>query len=487
MYVRINAEQAILQELREHFSFFAPNYKWNQKFKLRIWDGKIRLLDGRTNQIYKGLVPKIQEFCDARNYELDDQATQPDVQISVAELNEFLDSLHLPEWLERRDYQLKAILTGIRKGRKILLCPTSSGKSFIIYCLLRWFDKKALLIVPTVMLTTQMFKDFGAYSENDPNWNVDEECSVISSGKDKNNLKNITISTWQSIYDMPKDWFVDNEFDVAVCDEVHTAQGASIRAIMEKLVDTPVRIGTTGTLEDSDVHEFVLTGLFGPAKRIIATSELIEAKQASDLNIKCLICQYSAETMKAVKGYEYHEEIDFIATHPRRNRFIAYLAISLPGNSLILCNFVEKQAKVIYDMIVAKLEATGSDKKVFFISGEVPADVREQIRNTVEKDGKNCIIVGTYGCLSTGVNIVALHNLIFAHPTKAKIRLLQSIGRILRRSEKIGKLSSTLFDIADELTLSKKKNYTYGHFLERLKIYVREKFNYKIKRVNLDG
>lgn len=481
VYVKIEAEKAILQELREKFSFFADNYKFHPKFKNRIWDGKINLIDFRSNTIYKGLCERIEAFCNERGYAYADEVTPADEALSLSELNSFLDELKLPDWLERRDYQLQAILTAIRKRRKILLSPTSSGKSFIIYCLLRWYQKKTLLIVPTVMLTTQMYKDFAEYSQNDPTWNVDDEVSTISAGKEKYKLNGITVSTWQSLQNMPREWFDDHGFEVVVVDEAHTAQGSAIRKIMENLVDTPIRIGTTGTMQDAAVHEFVLTGLFGEAKQVIKTSELIEADQASQLSLKCLIFQYSPETMKAVKKFDYQEEIKFITSHVRRNKFIANLALSLHGNTLVMCNLVE-HVRAIEELLIAK----NTDKKIYVIMGEIDPKVREEIRTTVEREGKDCIIVCTSGTMSTGVNIVSLHNLILAHPSKAKIRLLQSIGRILRRSVAKGKFEATLFDLSDELTLNKKKNYTFDHFLERLKIYIRESFKYKIKKVNLE-
>lgn len=480
VYVKIETERAIEEELKDHFSFMAPNYKFHPKYKARIWNGRINLLDSRTKKLYKGLLDKLEEFCLERDYGFENTLNEHDTAISLFELEEFLKTLKLPANKTPRAYQKEAMLSAIRKNRRILLSPTASGKSLIIYCLLRYYVGKSLLIVPTISLVSQMYGDFAEYSAEDPNWDVEQQCSKIFGGQDKNSLNKIVISTWQSIHGEPKDWFDGQDFDVVLCDEVHTASAQSIKGIMEKLTSTGVRIGTTGTLQDLQVHEFTLTGLFGKVKRVIETKELIEQGNLAELDIRCIMCHYSPETMKAVKGFDYKEEIDFITTHERRNKFIANLALSLPGNTLVLFNYVEKQGKVLYELIKKK----NKDKQVFFISGEIDADTRETIRKTAEDAKENCIIVASLGTFSTGVNLVALHNIIFAHPTKAKIRLLQSIGRGLRKNSEKDKC--TIFDFSDVLTTNKKKNYTMQHFLERLKIYLTEGFPYKLSKVNIE-
>jgi type I site-specific restriction endonuclease len=125
-----------------------------------------------------------------------------------------------------------------------------------------------------------------------------------------------------------------------------------------------------------------------------------------------------------------------------------------------------------------------NDRSVYWVSGEVSGEQREEIRKVVEKES-NAIIVASFGTFSTGVNIKNLHNIIFASPSKSRIRNLQSIGRGLRKSNT--KTSSTLYDIADNLSWKTKKNYTLLHFMERVKIYNEEKFEYKIYKVNLEN
>ena len=169
---------------------------------------------------------------------------------------------------------------------------------------------------------------------------------------------------------------------------------------------------------------------------------------------------------------KYQDEVDWIVTSSKRNNFIKNLAIDLKGNTLVLFQYVEKHGEPLFRLID---EASGKDRKVFYVSGKTPADTREEIRAITESES-NAILVCSYGTFSTGINIVNLHNIIFASPSKSQIRVLQSIGRGLRKST----LDTTVYDIADDLHWKANKNYTLNHFMERVKIYTSEHFPYHI-------
>lgn len=463
-------------ELRERFRFLAPNYKFNPKWKMKIWDGYINLLNA-NGTIYKGLIHRIEEFCEFNGYEFEDLTKTLEDPISLIEVQDFVETLNLPEKIKMRDYQYDALASAIRKKRMTILSPTGSGKSLIIYSLIRYYDCKTLLIVPKIALTNQMYNDFGDYSKEDE-WDVAEQCSKVYGGQDKNNLKQVVVSTWQSLQEMPKDWFDQQGFDLVIVDEAHGAKASEVRKIMEKLNSTVYRFGLTGTLDNVEMNELVITGLFGEVVKVTETSDLIDRGDLSNLRIKCLLLSYSDENRKVKRNYA--EEIDFIVTHPRRNKLITNLALSLQGNTLILFNFVEKHGKVLHKM----LKEANPDKEIFYISGEIRADTREEIRQAVEVRKKDCIILGSMGTMSMGINITYLHNIIFAHPTKAEIRVLQSIGRGLRKNDE--KDECVLFDIADDLKHNSKQNYTMKHFAERLKIYLKSKFPYKIHKIELE-
>lgn len=477
VYIEIECEPAIKMELGDTFSFFAPNYKFHPKFKMRMWDGKIRLFQLGSGRIYAGLLDKIIEFADKRKYTYEVKFDNNESPVSLFEMETFLKTIELP--FDVRDYQMESILDSLRRRRRVLLSPTASGKSLIIYSILRFLDVKSLLIVPTISLVYQMRDDFISYDHKNK-WGVDDHVSLIKGGESKVNLNQIVISTWQSLYDLPRKWFADNKFKVVILDEAHGGKAASIIKIMEHLTDTPYRIGLTGTLDDITINELTLQGLFGGIKSVVKTNELIENQTLSSVSIKCLLLKYSKETCKATSKFLYQDEIKFITGHTKRNNFIANLALSLKGNTLVLFNLVEGHGEVL----LKRIQEKNKDKSVYFISGKIDGKERERIRKEVEAKGKDCIIVASMGTFSTGVNIVRLHNIIFAHPTKAKIKILQSIGRILRRNDE--KTQATVYDISDDLSHRKKKNYTYLHFVERLKVYVREKFNYKIHPIILE-
>jgi superfamily II DNA or RNA helicase len=248
---------------------------------------------------------------------------------------------------------------------------------------------------------------------------------------------------------------------------------------MERLTDVKYRIGTTGTLDNKKVHRLVLEGIFGPLHRVITTKELMDSGRVANLNITCLLMKYDDITRQGRKNNQYQDEIDFLVTNENRNRFIRNLAIRSSGNTLVLFQYVEKHGKVLYELIREKV-ADGRD--VFFVYGGTETTDRENIRRIME--GKDdAIIIASFGTFSTGINIPSIENVIFASPSKSKIRNLQSIGRGLRLKE--GKTHCNLYDIADDLSWKSWKNHTLHHFAERVKTYSEEKFTYKIVEVKV--
>tara|TARA_R110000824_G_scaffold149265_1_gene319446 strand:+ start:32 stop:1075 length:1044 start_codon:yes stop_codon:yes gene_type:complete len=331
-------------------------------------------------------------------------------------------------------------------------------------------DKKILLIVPTTGLVTQMFSDIRDYSSKS-SWSVDKNCHSIFSGQDKVTNKRVVISTWQSIYKMKDDYF--EQFGVVFGDECHLYKAKSLTSLMSKLKSCPFRVGTTGTLDDSLTHKLVIEGLFGKVYNVTSTKELMEKDVLSNLEIECLTLKYTIGDIKEIKRAKYKEEIEWIVSNKKRSDFIVNLVKNIDGNTLILFNFVDSHGKPLYESIK---ESVSKDRKVFFIYGGTDVDQREQIRNIVDKE-KNSILVASYGTCSTGINIRNINNIIFASPSKSVIRVLQSIGRGLRKSD--NKENVKLYDISDDLSFKKYKNHTLKHLDERIKIYSREGFNYK--------
>jgi len=491
VFLHVVTEPGIEMELTEHFCFFVPGYKFMPAYKNRMWDGKIRLFDLRKKVIYAGLFTYIKEFAQARGYELicEDNSMygRPDTE-ELHDIESFLNSLSLSVngvGITPRSYQLDALSRALEKKKTLLLSPTASGKSLIIYLAIRYHldmnQGNILLIVPTTSLVEQMYSDFGDYSATDE-WNVGDNCHKIYSGKEKYNIKQrVIITTWQSIYKENSNWFQD--FGMVVGDEAHNFKAKSLTSILEKCVNAKYRIGTTGTLDGSQTHQLVLEGLFGPVFKVTTTKKLMEENSLSQLDIFVLLLKYSDEYCKLVSKMKYQDEIDFIVKYEARNNFIANLAMDQEGNSLILFQFVDKHGKPLHDLLKKKFdELPRNTRRLFYVSGETDVDTREEIRAITEKQD-NAIIVASMGTFSTGINIKRLHNIIFASPSKSQIRVLQSIGRGLRKSA--DGIDTKVFDIADDLHWKSKKNYTLLHAAERIKIYSKEKFDYKIHDINI--
>ena len=476
-FISVECERSVAQELSDYFCFYVPGFQFTPAYKQKLWDGKIRLFNLRDYTIYHGLVSYIQKFSKEREYKLvvDDKISTTE-NFSLVEAVDFCRTLNLP--FEPRDYQLQAFVNAVRNKRILILSPTASGKSLIIYIIIRYLlqneYKKGLLIVPTTSLVEQMYSDFSSYG-----FNSDEFCHRQYAGKEKTTDKFLTITTWQSIYKNEAEYF--EQYDFVLGDEAHQFKAKSLTTILSGCINANYRIGTTGTLDGTQTHRLVLEGLFGPVFKAITTSELIERKELAAFRIKCLILKYSEQICKESKKWDYNQEIEYIVTNKVRNEFIKNLSLSLEGNTLILFNFVEKHGKFLYEMILSK----SKNRKVFFVFGGTDVESRESVRSITEKES-DAIIVASYGTFSTGVNIRNLHNIIFASPSKSRIRNLQSIGRGLRKGD--NKEIATLFDIVDDMRVGKYTNYVLKHFIERCRIYDEEKFNYKFYNIELkDG
>lgn len=474
VHVRVYSEPDIAQELSEYFTFAVPGARFSPAYKNKVWDGKIRLFNSMTKLIYAGLVPYIHQFAKEREYEVEYVNDRfADVDFSVVEAKEFISKLKTLT-LEPRDYQLEAFIHAVRKKRALLLSPTASGKSLIIYLLSRFYRSstdKILIIVPTTSLVHQMTSDFVSYG-------CDEKLvHKIFSGQEKLTDAPFVITTWQSIYKMPKPWFA--QFNCVIGDEAHLFKAKSLTSIMTKLIDCPYKFGFTGTLDGSQTHKLVLEGIFGAVKKVTTTAELIEQKHLSQFKIKAIVLQYEEDIRKQAKNFDYQSEIDYINTNTSRNIFLTKLLSSLEGNTLLLFKIID-HGKTLYDMI----QKSSSDRSVFYVDGEVDGLLREEIRKSIEIE-KNGIIVASLGTFSTGVNIRNLHNIVFASPSKSRIKTLQSIGRGLRLGE--NKEEAVLYDIVDDISWKSRKNYTLLHFYERVKMYDDEKFDYKIYNVELRG
>jgi len=444
------------------------------QYRGRNWNGEIHLFDMRSKQIYIGLLDKVVSFCKQYGYTYSFKDNkfyglpyEENDHISEEGVKDYMHSIcaHTP-----RKYQIEGVYGALKHNRKLLISPTASGKSLMIYSLVRYYvdkGKKILLVVPTTSLVEQMYKDFLDYG-----WNADSYCHRIYSGREKTNDMPVIITTWQSVYKLERSFFED--FNVVIGDEAHLFKSKSLISIMTKLHHAKYRFGFTGTLDGTQTHKWVLEGLFGPSYKVTRTSELMQQGHLSKLDINCLVLKHTPRKFET-----YNDEIEYLISHIQRNKFITNLTLDLKGNTLVLFSRVAAHGEPLFEMIN---KFKSDDRKVFFVHGGVDAEDRELVREITERES-NAIIVASYGTFSTGVNIKNLHNVIFASPSKSRVRNLQSIGRVLRKGK--NKTKAILYDIGDDCTYNSRKNYTLNHLIERIKIYNEESFNYDIITINL--
>lgn len=487
--VFIECEDSTFFELRDYFSFEADGYQFNPKYKYGQWDGRIRLL-GNDRLLPYGLVTYIKKFADNNGYK-----TWIDPVISE---KESLTRENFDAWVNAKKiysgdqeitphwYQMDAVYNGLVDRKRLLNLPTSAGKSLIQALLARYYAEhyqgKILIIVPTTALVDQMINDFVDYR-------LFPKAAMlgIRGGTNRDSDAIIYVSTWQTAIKQPKEWF--SQFGMMMNDECHLATGKSISTIIQGLNNCAFKYGLSGSLKDGKANVMQYIGLFGEIFKPVSTAQLMDEGQVTDLKINSIFLRYPDEITVKMKGKTYQEEIKVIQSAKKRNKWIAKLAVKLASrNENVFLMFKNAEhGKTLLQMV----KDLGHEK-VEFVNGEVKTDVRNELK-AIAEGGTGLIVVASYGVFSTGISVKNLHHVIFAHPVKSKIIVLQTIGRVLRKHG--SKSLAIVWDIIDDMGVkpksmnAKKKyvhlNYALKHALERIQRYAEEKFNYVMKTVEL--
>lgn len=484
--------------MREKFSYFADGYRFSPAFKNKQWDGKVRMLE--SNGVFNlGLWKSMVDFCDTMGQQSKVDPAIRKFNLPFEKFQSFVDSLDVHtggDSIDPYDYQVVAAHKALEHQRCILLSPTSSGKSLIQYMLARMYerliksDEKMLVVVPTVGLVSQMKGDFADYS-SEIEWCADDHVHQISAGADKTTEKRIIVSTYQSLAKVKPQFF--HQFGVIMVDEVHTATAKSIIRILNNCINAPWRVGLTGTLDEGKTNEMTLTGLFGQVFEVISTRELMDRGTVAQLHINVAILKHKKESCKCLRSDDrgpidektgkpskrkanYAEEIDHIVSNKDRNLFLMRHTASLKGNSILMVNKVE-HGQNLYKW----MKEAYPDRDIYLYTGATKSKERDYIRKVME-ESENAIIIGSLGVLSTGISIKRLHNLVFAHPSKSRIKVLQTVGRLLRKS-KFGN-NVVMYDIVDDYCIGAYENYVYSHGQKRVQYYSDQQFSFDI--INLD-
>lgn len=476
-YVQIDADEDILHDINNYFAVYADGYMFNPRYKARVWDGKIRFFSMNTHVLPSGLVPTLKRFCESNNFTFkDDLSSEFATEYNEAKFTEICKDALKSSGMTMRDYQEAACKLALEKKVGILQCCTSSGKSMIIYNMIRNLltykrIKKILLIVPNVSLVEQMHSDFQEYGWDDE----DETVEMLYAAKDPTFKTPVLISTWQSLQKLGPDYFED--IDAVIVDECHNSKATVINSILKQCINSEYRIGTTGTLPTGAADLLTITGVLGNVLYTITSKELIDRGILTNLLVAGIIIKYPLDFILANKGRSFQEEVKLVESYEPRTKALEMIMRHTPDdhNILLLCNHLDHVKNT-----AEWLKKMYPERNVKIISGSVSAAEREDIRQKLEgEDGT--IIVATYGTCSTGINMPKLHEVILYANSKSKIKVLQSLGRGLRKHNT--KKRVILYDIVDDMSYCLRTrvihNYLYQHWKEREKYYKEQEFSVK--------
>ncbi len=483
-FIKLLGDVDEMLNISEYFSFYTPNYQFSPKYRAGIWDGKIRLLNMKNGNLPIGLFPRLKYYCRVSNIETEIDFNKTSVKLSDEFITQYGEKkLLLPHKL--RDYQLNGIKQSFAQQKLIIKSPTASGKSLILYTVTKLFQdiykdkhamKQVLIIVPTISLVEQMKGDFIEYAEN-IEYDLSKEITTIYSGQEKDWSRKIIISTWQSLQNITSKKLFQ-KFGCVLVDEVFSAEtAAQIQSIIQKCSNAKMKVGVAGTLNDEKINRIQLEGLFGKVNQETSTKKLMDKGTLSKLKIKVIILNYNDEIKRKLWKSSYHDEMELLQFIEKRSDFIVKSAETINKNVLILFKNI-KYGELLYNKLLEK----ELNRKIFYVSGSTKSEIREEIRKLTIED-TNAIIVASLGVFAIGINIPNLDYVIFGQNFKSKIKVLQSIGRILRKTNEKNK--ATLIDIVDNLKWRRRKNYALKHALIRIDIYNKEKFEYQIKEINI--
>lgn len=451
-----------LHLVRENFSIANPAYRRNSPYiQARLYSitpsGKFEL----------GLLGDIISYLELNHYEYN--ATEELLKEYKPGYDEpFIKTLNL----QYRDYQESSIIAALKQGRGVTLIPTAGGKTLICAGLIESLRENikdpsalTLVIVPTLQLVEQTSEDFISYGLTKvTKWSGDNK---------PNSDANIIVAGSQILLSDKTDLSILNDVKILLVDECHILRrGNQINKVLN-FIKSPFKFGFTGTLPPSEIDQWNIIGKLGPITYEQKTDTLKKQTYVSNFRIVILNIKHEnkprivSNPLAPTEGY--NTELEFLINNDRRNQIICKLAHKLQQNTLIMADRINHG-----EILLNELNRI-TNKPVYFIRGATEVEDREKIRNLMDKRD-DVIVIAISKIFSTGINIPNLHNIIFASAGKAKIKIMQSIGRALRLHPT--KKMASIFDIAD--------NTKYGiiHLKERKKLYQIENYEYSEKELS---
>ena len=454
-----------LPNIREHFSVEDKQQVFKRRYAIGYRPQTRLYAITPQGRFETRLVFSILEFLQNQdiqfNIELTDKFKEV---IFIPELKENLTKLNL----ELRDYQEESVRLALKNKSGVIILPTSAGKTLVIATLVKSIQDqhnfKALILVPDIQLVAQTYSDFIDYGI------PESEITKWTGSTEPDKNAKIVISNAQILLSEKQDLSLLKDIKLLVIDEVHKLKyGNKINKVVEQ-IPALFRYGFTGTLPDYKIDQW---NIFGKIGRVIYFKESIDLRDQnyiSQVHVAALKLtykntpQFTTPSMhNPTAGYE--EEITWLQTNPYRNAIIIKLVNKSDKNTLIMVD------RIAHGEELLRILQESTNKQVHFVHGAIEIEEREMIRKLMEEhDNVACIAISKI--FSTGINIKNLHNIIFAAIGKARIKIIQSIGRSLRKHS--SKKLATIFDIWDNL------RYGNKHMVERLALYDREQIPYSV-------
>ena len=463
------------------------NARFSPRYKSGAWDGKINFMKGKylPASSYQYLFSICEQF--GFNCEISNLDTLFDDDIDYDEFKEWCDEFFKNNEKKPRYYQIDAAYKALKYRRCLLQLATSSGKTMILFIIISWLlthrdVKKVVIVVPKIDLVLQTGQDIDEYN----NGQLDLKFQQIFSGCKITPDANIFIGTYQSLCKECPEYF--SQFDVCLVDEVHLATNASQIKIQE-MIRCPYRIGVSGTIPLPKYADgMALTSNFGPILVDIKAKQLQEEGYISNCKITQVRLDYVPEAkkedfkqakkmlVKSGKGKDMFQlENKYVNESEKRINIIVKLISHTTKNTMVLFHNVE-YGKKIYRYL-----KENTNKQVYYIDGQIDKKIRENIRAMMEVKN-DVVLVASFGTSSTGISINNIFNIFFVSSYKSISTVLQSIGRGLRKSDKIGKDFVNIYDMSDDLYSG---CYEMAHARERIKIYEGQGFPYEIKKLKV--
>lgn len=471
----LDARKALVKK----FKYEDPTARYRPAYKLGRWDGSISFF-GLGGTTYLSMLPQVLEYLESRNYYIELEDHRNPTALHFDQISEdFWGEKCWPEGhrfagqpIRLRDDQVEVINKFLENPQCIQEIATGFGKTITTATLAKICEKygRSITIVPNKSLVEQTEEDF-------TNCGLDVG---VYYGDRKDIGKTHTICTWQSLNILDKKSLNDDEIlslaefldgvNCVMVDEVHMAKAEVLKKLLtQNISNAPIRWGLTGTVPKQDFEFQSLRASLG---------EVVHRVAAHELQDKGVLAQCHVNIIQTAEWKEfgsYAEELKFLVTNTDRMTWISNLVkeISNSGNTLVLVDRIES-GKFLQTHLSELFSVLKEAPDVAFISGEVKTKDRKAEYDEV-KTADNKIIVATYGVAAVGINIPRIFNLVLLEPGKSFTRVIQSIGRGIRKAD-----DKDFVQIWD-LTASTK--YAKRHLTERKKFYKDARYPFEIQKV----